>query len=182
MGLFSKKKKDKMEGISVKPSSSDFDIDDIDLPPLPDMEEDSKELEFSKKMPENEDLPPLPEPPTPYAQPLPQKQPPEFPFPEAGDLGPAPSTPDFHPIAPKPKPQHHEAPKAPIYVRVDKYRDVLDVIDALKKDLRLLSKSLDSLRNSKKKEDEIIAGWNGLLSEVANKLDKIDSGLFEPSE
>ncbi|UCD03903.1 MAG: hypothetical protein JSW73_05180 [Candidatus Woesearchaeota archaeon] len=186
MGLFRKKKKDDMEGVSVKPSSEDFDIDDIDLPPLPDTDEElSKDLEFSKKMPQNEDLPPLPEPPTPYYdKPLPKKQPPEFPFPKIKGKSEPPKTPEF-PVIPPLKPITHvtrEEPKAPIFIRVDKYKEVLDVIDSLKKDLKLLVKSLESLKNSKDKEDEIIAGWNGLLSEVASKLDKIDTGLFEPEE
>lgn len=186
MGLFRKKKKDDMEGVSIKPSSDDFDIDDIDLPPLPETEEElAKDLEFSKKMPENEDLPPLPKPPTPYQdQPLPKKQPPEFPFPKIQSGSELPEIPEIPAAAPRPlpKPAAKELPRAPIFIRVDKYKDVLDVIDSLKKDLKLLGKSLDSLKNSKEKEDEIIAGWNGLLSEVASKLDKIDMGLFEPEE
>lgn len=184
MRLFGKKKKEDYEGIPVRPASKDFDIDDIDLPPLPDMDDDSsEELEFSNKMPQNEDLPPLPEAPKPYYHPaLPKKY--EAPTPVH----------KLEPLTPPPRPIKNksyddvstvsvrEDIKAPVFVKVDKYREVLEVIDSLKKDLKQLSKSLGALRDSKTKEDEIITGWNGLLSEIATKLDKIDSGLFEPEE
>ena len=173
MGLFSRRKKDDdIRGVSIRPSK-DFDINDIDLPPLPG--EENHDLEFSKNLPRNEDLPPLPEPPRPKNLPydLPQKYPPQK------------VTPTIQPPRPEysaPRPISTPKINAPVFVKIDKYREVVNTITSIKRDLEELNRSLDALKESKMKEDEIIAGWTGILSQVASKLEKINSGLFSPEE
>ena len=155
MRLFSKKKKQDMHSNSP----DDFNIDDIDLPPLP---EPPQPMNYNPNLPRRS-------PPQ-----LVQQAPPNYPQMQQQPLAPQ--------IQQQKKEKEDNNVKAPVFVRIDKYKEVLNSVKSLRGDLEKLNVSLDSLRESKSKEEEIIAGWNGLLSEVASKLNRIDDELFEPEE
>lgn len=180
MKLFGKKKEEK-DDFFGNSSNDNFDINDIDLPPLPnDRGNSSKDSSFSKKVPQNRDLPPLPEPPKPmnHNPSLPQKhsQPQHYTSSHHRHYS-------HHPKIVESEKPHHKVShrsKAPVFVRIDKYKEALGVIKDLKEDLDKLNGALDSIKSSKKREEEIISGWTGLLSELSTKLNKINDQLFEP--
>lgn len=174
MRLFSKKKEEK-KNFFENSYSDDFDINDIDLPPLPD------EMDYhSKKLPNKRDLPPLPEPPKPmnYYHSLPKKHiEPQETHPQKSVL----QKRTIH-TEENEHPFHKKvySSKAPVFVRIDKYKEAISVIRDLKEDLDKLNSALDSIKSAKKQEEEIISGWTGLLSELSSKLNKINTHLFEP--
>ncbi len=71
---------------------------------------------------------------------------------------------------------------APVFVKVDEYKEILDVLDVIKgkiKDIREVLGNLNSLRNE---EDAELALWNTSINEIEKKIDGIDKIMFEPEQ
>jgi len=71
---------------------------------------------------------------------------------------------------------------APVFVKVDEYKEILDVLDMIKdkiKDIRGTLGSINSLRND---EDAELAMWNSTINEIEKKIDGIDRIMFEPEQ
>ena len=71
---------------------------------------------------------------------------------------------------------------APVFVKVDDYKEILDVLDLIKnkvKDIRDTLSNINSLRNE---EDVEIATWNNTINEIERKIESIDKILFEPEK
>ncbi|MEK6983082.1 MAG: hypothetical protein AABX33_00780 [Nanoarchaeota archaeon] len=70
----------------------------------------------------------------------------------------------------------------PVFVKIDEYKEILDVIDMIKgkiKEIRETLGSIDRLRNDESAE---LTMWNNNLSEIEKKIDVIDKILFEPEQ
>ena len=68
----------------------------------------------------------------------------------------------------------------PVFVKVDEYREILDVLDMIKgkiKEIRETLRSINSLRNE---EDSELAIWNGTINDIEKKIEGIDKLMFEP--
>ena len=68
----------------------------------------------------------------------------------------------------------------PVFVKVDEYKEILDVLDMIKaklKDIRETFGSINALRNE---EDAELAMWNTTINEIEKKIDSIDRIMFEP--
>lgn len=69
---------------------------------------------------------------------------------------------------------------APVFIRLDEYKEVLDVLTLIKNKIRdgkeILAK-IDSLKNE---EDAELDLWKTSLAEVERKVGFIDTALFEP--
>ncbi len=68
----------------------------------------------------------------------------------------------------------------PVFVRIDDYKSIIEVLDLLKSKLTEAKECLDKIAELKSKEDEEIGRWNAELDEVGRKVDFIDRTLFEP--
>ena len=71
---------------------------------------------------------------------------------------------------------------APVFVKVDEYKEILDVLEMVKgkiKDIRATLNDIHSLRNE---EDSEIAMWNRTINELERKIESIDKVLFEPEQ
>ena len=69
---------------------------------------------------------------------------------------------------------------APVYVKVDEYKEILEVLDMIKskiKDIRATLGSINTLRNE---EDAELAVWNNTINGIEKKIDGIDRMMFEP--
>ena len=70
----------------------------------------------------------------------------------------------------------------PVFVKVDEYKEILDVLDMIKgriKDIRETLGSINSLRNE---EDAELAMWSSTINEIEKKVDSIDRIMFEPEQ
>ena len=70
----------------------------------------------------------------------------------------------------------------PVFVKVDEYKEILDVLDMIKgkiKEIRDTFGSINSLRNE---EDAELAMWNNTINEIEKKVDSIDRIMFEPEQ
>lgn len=124
---------------------------------------------FKRK--KEEELPPLPEvPELPPLEPLPA-------------LPPLPEIP--REAAPPYPPAEFEAPLAkvtPIFIRIDKYRELLKTIKQIQDNLGKLKTALDRIERIKARETEIVRSWDTLMAETNTKMEEISAGLFQPEE
>ncbi|MBI2522790.1 hypothetical protein HYW19_00200 [Candidatus Woesearchaeota archaeon] len=69
---------------------------------------------------------------------------------------------------------------APVFVKIDDYKDILDVLDLIKGKLAEAKRTLADLNELKNDEDAELELWSSTLNEIENKLNDIDRSLFEP--
>jgi len=138
---------------------------------------------FKKKRPEEEDfsLPPLPEgeelpslPPLPGEEELP-------PFPEE-----VPQQRRMRPAGPaipetswQPTPTI-ERSAATVFVKLDKYRDIMRTVSEIDDKLAELKGTLDRISSIKSREGEIIDGWAAMLNDAKSRIDDVHSKLTKP--
>ena len=68
----------------------------------------------------------------------------------------------------------------PIYVRIEEYRDVLDVINMIKNKLEEARAILQEINELKNEEDAELERWEQGLEAIERKVKYIDKTLFEP--
>ncbi len=68
----------------------------------------------------------------------------------------------------------------PIYVRIEEYRDVLDVINMIKNKLEEARTLLQEVQELKNEEDSELERWEQGLEAIERKVKYIDKTLFEP--
>lgn len=73
-----------------------------------------------------------------------------------------------------------EVGNMPVFVRIDDYSTIIEVLDLLKIKLADAKQTLDKIAELKSKEDEEVERWRAELDEVERKVDFIDRTLFEP--
>lgn len=69
----------------------------------------------------------------------------------------------------------------PVYVRIEEYKDVLEVMNMIKSKIAETKETLAKLNDLKNEEDAELELWHTSLEEVERKVDFADKALFEPS-
>ncbi|MBN1377576.1 hypothetical protein JW949_04580 [Candidatus Woesearchaeota archaeon] len=69
---------------------------------------------------------------------------------------------------------------APVFVKIDEYKEILDIIDVLKGKVTELKNTLMELQEIKEDEDREIERWSSNLADVESKIRFIDKSIFEP--
>ena len=72
--------------------------------------------------------------------------------------------------------------QAAVFVKIDEYKQVLDTIDLIKKNLMEAKKVLGELNAIKEQENSEFASWGTNLDEIEAKLTEIDKMLVEPGQ
>ena len=70
-------------------------------------------------------------------------------------------------------------PEKPLFVKVEKYKEVMNTIEELKEKLRDTGAILNELNRIKDEEEHEINSWQKDLEEIKEKLMTIDQSLFE---
>lgn len=68
----------------------------------------------------------------------------------------------------------------PVFVKIDEYKDVLEVLDLLNKKLEKAREIMDRINDIKNDEDSELDLWEKELVEIEKKLDFINRTLMEP--
>ena len=68
---------------------------------------------------------------------------------------------------------------APIFVKVDAYKEILDVLDLVKGKVEDIKGALESLNELRKEEDVEVSKWNKTIDDVESKIAEIDKMMFE---
>lgn len=70
--------------------------------------------------------------------------------------------------------------EAPVFIKIENYKDVLDVLDLIKDRLGEAKRTLADINELKNDEDAELELWNSTLYEIEKKIEDIDRTLFEP--
>lgn len=69
----------------------------------------------------------------------------------------------------------------PVFVRIDEYRDVLDVMNIIRNKLEEAKATITKINELKNEEDSELEIWRTGVEEIERKLAFVDKVLFEPS-
>ena len=69
---------------------------------------------------------------------------------------------------------------APVFVRIDEYKDVLEIMGLIKDKLNEARDTLGKINELKNEEDSELEIWNTTLEDIEKKIEQIDKELFEP--
>ena len=105
------------------------------------------------------------------------------------------SAPQEKPVAPVPSSQTENIPimpsaapelpsgiggmEQPLFVKIDKYREVIDNLNKLKSRLNEAGNILNKLNRLKEEEDRELAAWHNDLARIKSQLMDVDKKLFE---
>ena len=71
---------------------------------------------------------------------------------------------------------------APVFVKVDEYREILDVLDLIKGKIKEIRDTVGSINSLRNEEDAELAMWNSTINEIEKKIEGIDKMMFEPEQ
>ena len=69
---------------------------------------------------------------------------------------------------------------SPVFVKIDEYKDVLEVIGIVKDKIEEARGTLGKINELKNDEDSELELWNSKLEEIERKIEFIDKSLFQP--
>ena len=67
----------------------------------------------------------------------------------------------------------------PVFVRIDEYKDVIEILEVIKNKLDQAKKTLARINELKNQEDSEIALWQNNIADIEKRLELIDNALFE---
>ena len=70
--------------------------------------------------------------------------------------------------------------QAPVFVKIEDYKDVLDILDLVKNKVTDAKKTLHEINEMKNQEDSELAIWSRELDEIDRKVEFIDNTMLEP--
>ena len=68
---------------------------------------------------------------------------------------------------------------APVFVKVDEYKEILDVLDMVKGKISEIRETLSSINDLRNEEDSEVSMWNGTIDDIEKKIEEIDRMMFE---
>jgi DNA-binding Lrp family transcriptional regulator len=74
------------------------------------------------------------------------------------------------------------AREVPVFIKVDDYKDVIDVMELIKNKILEANGVLEKIRRLKAEEDAELELWNSNLEDIERKISYIDRTLFEPED
>lgn len=71
---------------------------------------------------------------------------------------------------------------APVFVKIDEYKEILDVLDMIKSKIKEIRETLGNINALRNEEDAELALWNNTINDIDKKIDSIDKIMFEPEQ
>ncbi|OYT31615.1 hypothetical protein DRJ22_05895 [Candidatus Woesearchaeota archaeon] len=71
--------------------------------------------------------------------------------------------------------------KVPVFVKIDEFKDVVDIISLMREKINQAKFLLDKIAEVKAKEDAELADWSKDLEDVEARINAIDKSLSKPS-
>lgn len=69
---------------------------------------------------------------------------------------------------------------APVFVKVEEYKEILDVLEMIKEKIKEVHDTLGSINSLRHAEDAELAMWSNTVNEIERKIDSIDKTMFAP--
>ena len=73
-----------------------------------------------------------------------------------------------------------KAGNAQIFVKIDDYKGVLNMLDDIKSKLVEAKDSIEKIKSIRQEEDKEFEDWNNSLIEIEKRMENIDRELLEP--
>ena len=70
--------------------------------------------------------------------------------------------------------------EAPVFVKIEDYKDILDILELIKNKLNEAKETLGNLNELKNEEDSELELWRSTLNDIERKVENIDRTLLEP--
>ncbi len=67
----------------------------------------------------------------------------------------------------------------PIFVKIDKYNEILDIVNVINKKINTIKQLLDEVESLKQKEDEEVSTWKDNLTEITHKIENVQEQLVQ---
>jgi hypothetical protein len=67
----------------------------------------------------------------------------------------------------------------PIYVKVDKYKDLLDVLKTIEAKLASVDRMIERINTLKAEEDREIKQWNDNITDIKDRLQRINGAFHQ---
>ncbi|MFP4117305.1 MAG: hypothetical protein ACLFTR_00095 [Candidatus Woesearchaeota archaeon] len=74
------------------------------------------------------------------------------------------------------------AKELPVFIKVEDYKDVIDVMELIKNKILEANGVLEKIRKLKAEEDAELELWDSNLEDIERKISYIDKTLFEPED
>ena len=71
---------------------------------------------------------------------------------------------------------------APVFVKIEDYRQMLDVVEMIKKNLKEAKQMLADLNQLKEQETAEIQSWSSELEQMESKIEDINKLMFQPDK
>ena len=71
-------------------------------------------------------------------------------------------------------------PETPLFVKIEEYKDVLDVVNMIKSKIADAKRTLGKINELKNEEDAELESWRSTLEDMERKVEFVDKALFEP--
>ena len=68
----------------------------------------------------------------------------------------------------------------PVFVKVEEYRQILDIVDLIKGKVRQLQDTISTMSSLREEEDAELEMWSNTIKEIEKKIDDMDKMMFEP--
>lgn len=72
--------------------------------------------------------------------------------------------------------------KSPVFIKIEEYRKVLDTVDALKKQIVTIRKTITDINKLRDEEQEELTQWTQRVDDIEQKILLVDNVLFEPEQ
>ena len=69
---------------------------------------------------------------------------------------------------------------APVFVKVNEYKEILDVLDIIKGKINEMRQTLADVNELRNEEDAEVSMWSSTIDDIEKKIGDIDSMMFEP--
>lgn len=66
----------------------------------------------------------------------------------------------------------------PVFVKIEEYKDVLDIIDVIKAKIQDAKDTLTEINQLKEEEDHELSAWAGNIDQISGKVADIDKAIF----
>ena len=66
----------------------------------------------------------------------------------------------------------------PVFVKIDEYKEVLDILEVIKGKIDVAQKTLQEVKKLKDEEDRELSAWSSSLDDITSKVDSIDKTIF----
>ena len=68
---------------------------------------------------------------------------------------------------------------APVFVKVEEYKEILDVLDMVKGKINEIRATLGGINELRIEEDSEVSMWNSTINDIEKKIEDIDKMMFE---